>query len=178
MPENKKKRNNLIKRVLSSEIVDLVQVSEKKTKRLQQNTSGVDSASNWGFFDLENVAELEHTAAQRFISYKDHFINLTKREQIKTCYDLIHLIITHDETKAIAILKKLNSEFIVRQYRLDDSLITQEFLIQGELIKVTEVVQDLDGLTFCLPYYDSGIFKIRVFNTECDKIAELLDINQ
>ena len=62
-PENKKKRNNLIKRVLSSEIKDLVQVSEKKTKRLQQNTSGVDSASNWGFFDLENVAELEHTAA-------------------------------------------------------------------------------------------------------------------
>ena len=62
-PENKKKRNNLIKRVLSSEIKDLVQVSEKKTKRLQQNASGVDSASNWGFFDLENVAELEHTAA-------------------------------------------------------------------------------------------------------------------
>ena len=50
-------------------------------------------------------------------------------------------------------------------------------MIKGELIKVLEVVQDSDGQTYCLPYYDSGIFKIRVFNGESDNIAELLDIN-
>lgn len=61
---------------------------------------------------------MEHSPAQRFISYKDHFVNLTVRDQVKTGYDVINIAITQDETKAIVILKKINTEYIVRQYIL------------------------------------------------------------
>ena len=40
-----------------------------------------------------------------------------------------------------------------------------------------EVVQDLSGETFCLPYFDTGNFKIRIFNKTNDSIDHLEDIN-
>lgn len=39
------------------------------------------------------------------------------------------------------------------------------------------MVQDESGQTFCLPYFDTGNYKIRIFNKSNDNIDHLEDIN-
>ena len=39
-------------------------------------------------------------------------------------------------------------------------------------------MQNDNGNIFCLPFFDSGLFKIRIFDEKCDKIDELENINE
>lgn len=70
------------------------------------------------FVDLDNRLHLEKGAAQRFLQYKEHFINLTTRNFVKTKYDVLEIIITHDETTAIVVLKRQEEIFAIQSYDL------------------------------------------------------------
>ena len=90
---------------------------------------------------------------------------------------MVSIIITHDETTAIVVLQRQLEIFVIQCYDLKSAKIIQKFEIQGEIIKAMEVVQDLSGQTFCLPYLDTGNFKIRIFNKKNSCIDHLEDIN-
>jgi hypothetical protein len=48
---------------------------------------------------------------------------------------------------------------------------------KGFLIKADSIAQDPGGKIYCLPYYDSGIFKLRVFDRKDENICDLSNIN-
>jgi hypothetical protein len=61
------------------------------------------SQSKIGQIDLDNLQTLEKTAAQRFDQYKDHFLNLTKRNLIITEYEVLSVIISNDNSRVICL---------------------------------------------------------------------------
>jgi hypothetical protein len=70
----------------------------------------------------------------------------------------------------------------VQTYDLNhDELRNEEidFKITGnKVIKAQNVVQTKDGLIFALPYFNSGMYMVRVFDRENECIEDFSDINE
>lgn len=50
--------------------------------------------------------------------------------------------------------------------------------IEGKNIKADELVQDSAGQVFCMPYCDSGHFKVQIFDKLGSQIDSIEDINE
>lgn len=92
------------------------------------------------------------------------------------------IIITNDDKHAIAVMKNdVEHSIIVRMYHLNSKKHIKDMEIvlmpNDKEVRACEVTQDSKGKVFCLPYYDSGKFKIRVFNNKNNCLREFIDIN-
>jgi len=50
--------------------------------------------------------------------------------------------------------------------------------IKGEYIKAEEIVQNKPSTRICLPYFDSGYFRMYIFDSASNIVCHLKDINK
>ena len=79
---------------------------------------------------------------------------------------------SYDSKLALAVLNLGDKQFLVRIFEVEGEDYT-EHAIEGTFIKAKELSQNEEGDTFCLPYFDSGVFLVLIFN----KFDRLADIN-
>jgi hypothetical protein len=108
----------------------------------------------------------------RFLKFKDSFINLVKQNCIVTAYDIITMTICNDGDSAIAVMKR--DEFItyICMYNFTTYEMIFEEMIEGDCIKVREVEQNDKGDLFATVFNDDGKFRLRTFGkknrSECE----------
>lgn len=57
--------------------------------------------------------------------------------------------------------------------------IFKEFSIKAEdKIIAGMITQNDKGTLYCLPYFDSGLFKIRIFDRENEELCQVDDLNE
>ena len=95
------------------------------------------------------------------------------------------MMITYDSTKVIAVTKKDDQEYYVRQYDLESYEMTFSEQIGGgqdQYIKLKEVEQNSNGKKYAIVYNDDGHFYLRTFgkvNRTAEEIEkDELDINK
>jgi hypothetical protein len=97
------------------------------------------------------------------------------------------IIISNDDSLAIAVMVKSQNEVLVALYDLsireikegESCYIKDTITINGlDTIKAFQVVQNAKGNRYCLPYFDSGKFKIRVFSKMKMEICQVDDLNK
>ena len=107
------------------------------------------------------------------------------RTKQKTDYDLNSIIIANDESLIISI-QMIDHEFelLVTLWdiskRSGDQLdIFNEFSIKAQdHMKAFIASQNQQGTLYCIPYFDSGMYKIRVFDRENEEICQVDDLNE
>ena len=102
-------------------------------------------------------------------------MNLTKRSYIDTQNDVISVIINNSNSLAIVVLKFSEKLYYVRLYPLEDSDNFYQHEIGGKHVRAKDVRQCDDGLLYCLPFLDNGVFKIQIFDKR--KKITLLNVN-
>jgi hypothetical protein len=95
------------------------------------------------------------------------------------------MVITYDSTKVIAVTKKDDQEYYVRQYDLESYEMTFSEKIGGgqdQYIKLKEVEQNSNGKKYAIVYNDDGNFYLRTFGkvnrTDEEIEKDELDINK
>jgi hypothetical protein len=95
------------------------------------------------------------------------------------------MVITYDSTKVIAVTKKDDQEYYVRQYDLESYEMTFSEKIGGgqeQYIKLKEVEQNSSGKKYAIVYNDDGNFYLRTFGkvnrTDEEIEKDELDINK
>jgi hypothetical protein len=61
---------------------------------------------------------------------------------------------------------------------MDGQVHIESFIIEGDYIKAFDVTQDLTGKTFCLPYFDSGHYKILMIDKDSLNYENIIDLNE
>ena len=81
-------------------------------------------------------------------------------------YPIVSCIITYNSKSAVTVTMASDREYWVKQYSLENYVITFEEKIGGlptSYIKLKEVEQNSKGTYFAITYLDDGIFKLRTF---------------
>lgn len=76
-------------------------------------------------------------------------------------------MISYDSTRVIAVTKKNDTEYFIRQFCLIQSklVISERFGGTDEsYIKMKDVEQNADGTKYAIAYFDNGLFKLRTFD--------------
>ena len=92
-------------------------------------------------------------------------------------------MIANDESLVISIQMIDQDEVLVtlwditkRQSQLDK---ISEFSIKAkDNIKAFMPDQNSEGKLYCLPYFDSGLYKMRIFDRENEQICQVDDLNE
>jgi hypothetical protein len=121
----------------------------------------------------------------RFKNFNDVFSGLTKSKNVPTMYPLINCCITYNSKSAVTVTSKSDREYWVKQYNLENYMITFEEKIGGNpdsYIKLKEVEQNPAGTIFAITYVDDGVFKLRTFGEKSRSAEEIkeeeLNINE
>ena len=79
----------------------------------------------------------------------------------------------------IAFLKeKSDNIYHIREYELRSGTCKLIKVIEGSYIKCEEVVGNATGTKFALPYFDSGIYKLYIFDNYNQEILHIQNINE
>ena len=68
---------------------------------------------------------------KRFKNFNDVFSGLTKSQNITTMYPIVSCAITYNSKSAITVTKKNDREYYVKQYSLENYIMTFEEKIGG-----------------------------------------------
>ena len=100
---------------------------------------------------------------KRFKNFNDVFSGLTRSKNVQTNNPIVSCIITYDSKSAITITKASDFSYKVKQYSLENYISSFEEVYKGSYIKMKEIEQDEAGKVFAVPYFNNGVFKIRMF---------------
>lgn len=132
-------------------------VIQKKERKLRG--AAIETA-NYDF------SEHEDGIGQKFAPYQSLIENLTNAIRINTEYDVISCDWTHDGERFIAILKKEDEFFQVRQYCAMTFQLLAQRNLEGDYIKAQKVVQNRTSSMFAVCYLMDGRFKVLTFTKE------------
>jgi len=68
---------------------------------------------------------------KRFKNFNDVFSGLTKSQNVTTMYPIVSCAITYNSKSAITVTKKNDREYYVKQYSLENYIMTFEEKIGG-----------------------------------------------
>lgn len=91
-------------------------------------------------------------------------------------------MISNDNTRVICLFinrEQQQQNFIIVTYELHNpKKPKQKIQIYGDYLLADEFVQDKSGKVYCLPYFDTGYYKIHLFDQNNDKILRMEKINE
>ena len=88
-------------------------------------------------------------------------------------------MVSKDKNSLIAFLKeKSDNIYHIREYDLFNGSCKLIKIIQGSYVKCEEVVGNTGGTKFALPYFDSGTFKLYVFDNNNKELLHIQNINE
>ena len=125
-----------------------------------------------------SVQEKSNAFKAHFEPYSNTIDSLVKKKMIQTKYDITSVMISTDSHRLIVVLKVDDEHSIVKQYNMDnskESALSQynkkyakqapfHFHLKGEYIKVKDVAQNKQGVSYACIYFDNGEYFLKVFN--------------
>ena len=114
----------------------------------------------------------------------NHFANMSRRDKKDTREPVNSITISNDEQLAIVVSQdeQANHMIYVNTYDLNhDELVNEEieFTITGpKVIKAHSIIQTQNGEVFALPYFNSGMYMLRVFDRQNICLDDFVNINE
>ena len=111
--------------------------------------------------------ECSEPVFSKWKNYAEVFNNLVEKNEYKTAWPIISMMITYDSTRVIAVTKEDDMSYYIRQFCLfQNKLVVSEKFggTDDSYIKMKDVEQNADGTKYAIAFFDNGFFKLRTFD--------------